>query len=83
MILLLIFAVGCASLSETLKEIAIDPAGFNQEAADAADNVGDAIPELPLVFVYGLGYLSAFLRNWYKNYRKQQAKDLSLKIGNG
>ena len=73
---------GCASLSETLKGIGADPASFNQEVADTTSKAKAAVPELPDVILLGIGYAAAFLRRWYKDIKKEQAKDLATKISN-
>ena len=65
--LVFVLLVGCATLGETVKGIASDPAGYISEATQAADDVGKAVPELPYIFCIGIGYAAAFIRRWYKN----------------
>ena len=84
MALLSVMLVGCATLSETLQDIAAGPATFNQEVADATSKAKAAVPELPDIMLLGIGYAAAFLRRWYKNIKQEQASSLKLTdIGKG
>lgn len=84
LVLVSVLIMGCASLKETIKGIAENPTSYIAEAVQSTSDVKDAVPELPAVVCIGIGYAAAFIRRWYKDIKKEQAKSLKLTdIGKG
>jgi len=70
---IILFLMGCASLKDTVQEIAENPSAYFSEAKETAENASRTFPEIPYVFCIGFGYGASFLRRWYKNIKIQQA----------
>lgn len=78
MILILIVFVfvfaGCAAFKATLDDVRANPEAFKVEAAPISAAARSAFPGLPEAAYMAIGYGMNFLRSWYKNLKRKEAK---------
>lgn len=68
------FLIGCAAFLETIGGIKEDPAAFQQEAQQNTNALNLLYPIGGAAV--GIGYGWSFLRRWYANKKRDEAKKL-------
>ena len=72
--LLMLLVIGCAAFRTTVDDIKADPSAFKEEASLISTGAATAFPTAPALALLAAGYGIAFVRRWYVNLRKKEAK---------
>lgn len=70
MVLIMFLVIGCATLHRTVDEIKSDVPAFQSDASQYSSAFMTLLPPSAAI---GAGYLIAFLRRLYKNYKIEKA----------
>lgn len=73
LVVALVFLAGCAAFKTTVKDIKNDPGTFVSEAGEVTTAVNNLSPVPTGAAGVAVGYVIAFLRRMYVNYKKEQA----------